>query len=228
MWAEHWKASAKKAAHCRPSGHIVRKRTRFFVPAFRTKQDVLPGRYTTIWFQPTKPGKYHLFCAEFCGHRHSGMIGWVYVMEPQDYQSWLSGGASEGSLAENGQKLFTQLACGNCHKADNTGRCPSLVGLFGNTVELTGGATVKANEAYIRESILQPQAKIVKGYEPVMPDSGSVTEDQVLQLVDTSNPWARANGRSARESLRHYDYDSGTRTRALLKCQLRYQVVAPY
>jgi cytochrome c oxidase subunit 2 len=157
----------------------------FFVPAFRTKQDVVPGRYTTTWFQSTKPGKYHLFCAEYCGNRHSGMIGWVYVMEPQDYQAWLSGGASEGSLAENGQKLFTQLACSNCHKADNKGRCPTLAGLFGNTVELSGGGKVKADEAYIRESILQPQAKIVKGYEPVMPTfQGLVTEDQVLQLVE--------------------------------------------
>jgi cytochrome c oxidase subunit 2 len=157
----------------------------FFVPAFRTKQDVVPGRYTTIWFKPTKPGKYHLFCAEYCGTKHSGMIGWVYVLEQQDYQTWLSGGAAEGSLAENGQKLFTQLACDNCHKADNQGRCPTLVNVFGSTVELTGGGTVKADEAYIRESILSPQAKIVKGYEPVMPTfQGLVTEEQVLQLVE--------------------------------------------
>jgi cytochrome c oxidase subunit 2 len=157
----------------------------FFVPAFRTKQDVLPGRYSTTWFQPTKPGKYHLFCAEYCGTKHSGMIGWVYVMEPQDYQTWLSGGATEGSLAENGQKLFTQLACDNCHKPDNQGRCPTLLNVFGSTVELTGGGRVKADEAYIRESILRPQAKIVKGYEPIMPTfQGLVTEDQVLQLVE--------------------------------------------
>ena len=100
----------------------------FFVPAFRTKQDVVPGRYTTTWFTPTKPGKYHLFCAEYCGTNHSGMIGWVYVMEPKDYQNWLSGGAAEGSLAENGKKLFEQLACSNCHKEDNSGRGPNLVG----------------------------------------------------------------------------------------------------
>src|SRR5579872_3243043 len=102
----------------------------FFVPAFRTKQDAVPGRYSTTWFQPTKPGKYHLFCAEYCGTRHSGMIGWVYVMEPQDYQTWLSGGASEGTLAENGEKLFHDLGCINCHKADGTGRCPILTGLY--------------------------------------------------------------------------------------------------
>lgn len=157
----------------------------FFVPAFRTKQDVLPGRYTTIWFTPTKPGKYHLFCAEYCGTRHSGMVGWVYVMEPKDYQNWLSGGATEGSLAENGKKLFEQLACNNCHKEDNSGRGPTLVGLFGKQVQLAGGAAVKADEAYFRESILQPQAKIVSGFEPVMPTfQGLVTEEQVVQLVE--------------------------------------------
>jgi len=157
----------------------------FFVPAFRTKQDVLPGRYSTTWFTPTKPGKYHLFCAEYCGTNHSGMIGWVYVMEPKDYQNWLSGGASEGSMAENGKKLFEQLACSNCHKEDNSGRGPSLVGVFGKTVQLAGGGTVKADETYLRESILQPQAKVVSGFEPVMPTfQGLVTEEQLVQLVE--------------------------------------------
>src|SRR6185295_18621400 len=157
----------------------------FFVPAFRTKQDVVPGRYTTTWFKPTKPGKYHLFCAEYCGTNHSGMIGWVYVMEPKDYQNWLSGGASEGSLAENGKKLFEQLACSNCHKEDNSGRGPNLVGVFGKQVQLAGGGTVKADETYIRESILEPQAKIVAGFEPVMPTfQGLVSEEQVVQLIE--------------------------------------------
>jgi cytochrome c oxidase subunit 2 len=157
----------------------------FFVPAFRTKQDAVPGRYSTTWFQPTKAGKYHLFCAEYCGNRHSGMIGWIYVMEPQDYQNWLTGGTSSGSLAENGEKLFNDLACGNCHKADGTGRCPSLVGLYGKNVQLAGGNTVKADEAYIRESILHPTAKVVAGYEPLMPTfQGQVTEEGVLQLVE--------------------------------------------
>jgi cytochrome c oxidase subunit 2 len=157
----------------------------FFVPAFRTKQDVVPGRYSTTWFTPTKVGKYHLFCAEYCGTRHSGMIGWVYVMEPHDYENWLSGGTSGGSLAENGKQLFEQLACSNCHKDDNKGRCPTLVNLFGSQVPLTGGGKVTADEGYIRESILQPQAKIVAGYEPVMPTfTGLVTEDQVVQLIE--------------------------------------------
>jgi cytochrome c oxidase subunit 2 len=113
------------------------------------------------------------------------MGGWVYVMEPRDYEAWLSGGASGGSLAENGQKLFDELACGNCHKPDGSGRCPSLTGLFGKTVQLVGGSTVKADEGYIRESILQPQAKIVSGYGPIMPTfQGLVTEEGVMQLIE--------------------------------------------
>jgi cytochrome c oxidase subunit II len=157
----------------------------FYVPAFRVKEDAVPGRYSTIWFTATKPGRYHLFCAEYCGTNHSRMIGWVYAMEPQDFEDWLSGGRSSGSMAENGEKLFQQLACGNCHKTDGSGRCPVLVGLYGKTVPLVGGQTVKADEAYIRESILRPEAKIVAGYQPVMPTfQGLVTEEGVTQLVE--------------------------------------------
>jgi cytochrome c oxidase subunit 2 len=157
----------------------------FYVPAFRVKQDVLPGRYTQIWFHPTKPGQYHLFCAEYCGTKHSGMIGWVYVMDPPEYQAWLSGGAGEGTLASRGDKLFHDLACTNCHKADGSGRGPSLEGVFGTTVELEGGQKVTADDEYLRESILSPQAKVVAGYQPVMPTfQGLVTEDQLLQLIE--------------------------------------------
>ena len=157
----------------------------FFVPAFRTKQDVVPGRYSTTWFTATKPGKYHLFCAEYCGTNHSRMIGWVYAMEPQEYEAWLSGGRAFGSLAENGEKLFQDLACGNCHKPDGSGRCPTLVGLYGKNVQLASGQTVRADEAYIRESILQPNARIVAGFQPLMPTfQGLVTEEGVLQLVE--------------------------------------------
>src|ERR1700736_3312915 len=127
-----------------------------FVPAFRVKADVLPGRYTNIWFQPTKPGRYHLFCAEYCGTRHSGMTGEVIVMDPSEYQTWLSGGAPEGSLASGGEKLFADLACNTCHRADAQGRGPVLQGLFGKTVTLQSGDTVTVDEAYVRESILQP------------------------------------------------------------------------
>jgi cytochrome c oxidase subunit 2 len=156
----------------------------FYVPDFRTKQDVVPGRYTMTWFEATKPGKYHLFCAEYCGTNHSGMIGWVYAMTPQDYQRWLAGSPS-GSLVQDGAKLFEDLACSNCHKPDGSGRGPSLVGVFGSTVKLAGGGTVKADEAYIRESILNPAAKVVEGYQPDMPTfQGLITEENVVQLIE--------------------------------------------
>ncbi|MFI5364142.1 MAG: cytochrome c oxidase subunit II [Candidatus Binatia bacterium] len=155
----------------------------FFVPAFRIKQDVLPGRYTTTWFQATKPGVYHLFCAEYCGTQHSGMIGWVTVMEPAEYETWLSGGAKK-SLASSGETLFQQLGCITCHRGDSGGRGPVLQGLFGKTVQLQSGATVKADEGYVRESILDPQAKIVAGFQPIMPTfKGLVSEEGLLQLI---------------------------------------------
>jgi cytochrome c oxidase subunit II len=157
----------------------------FFVPAFRVKADVLPGRYTTIWFEPTKPGRYHLFCAEYCGTKHSGMIGQVVVMEPSEYQTWLSGGAPEGSLASTGAKLFADLACNTCHRPDAQGRGPVLEGLFGRTVALQSGETVTVDEAYVRESILTPAAKITGGFQPIMPTfQGLVTEEQLLALVE--------------------------------------------
>jgi len=157
----------------------------FFVPAFRTKQDVVPGKYSVTWFQPTKTGKFHLFCAEYCGTNHSHMIGYVYVMDPADYANWLRGNQTGASLADTGAKLFQDLAFSKCHKADNSGRCPSLTNLFGSAVKLAGGGTVKADEGYLRESILQPNAKIVAGYQAVMPTfQGLVTEEGVLQLVE--------------------------------------------
>ena len=156
----------------------------FYVPGFRTKQDVVPGRYSITWFTATKPGKYHLFCAEYCGTRHSGMIGWVYAMEPQEYQEWLAGGPS-GSMADAGARLFDDLACGNCHKPDGSGRCPNLVGIYGSNVKLADGRTVKADEAYIRESILNPPAKVVEGFQPLMPTfQGLVTEEGVVELIE--------------------------------------------
>jgi cytochrome c oxidase subunit 2 len=157
----------------------------FFVPAFRTKADVIPGRYVNIWFQPTKPGRYRLFCAEYCGTRHSGMIGEVIVMEPSEYQTWLSGGAPEGSLASTGAKLFADLACNTCHRPDAQGRGPVLEGLFGKTVRLQSGETVTVDEAYVRESILMPAAKITAGFQPIMPTfQGLVTEEQLLALIE--------------------------------------------
>ena len=156
-----------------------------FVPAFRVKADVIPGRYTHLWFEPTKPGTYHLFCAEYCGTRHSGMVGQVVVMEPNDYQSWLSGGTEEGSLASAGQKLFADLACNTCHRPDAQGRGPVLHNLFGKTVELTSGERVVVDEAYIRESILNPAAKVTVGFQPIMPTfQGLVSEEGLLELIE--------------------------------------------
>jgi len=156
-----------------------------FVPAFRMKADVIPGRYVSIWFQPTKPGRYRLFCAEYCGTRHSGMIGEVIVMEPSEYQAWLSGGAPEGSLASTGAKLFADLACNTCHRPDAQGRGPVLEGLFGKTVRLQSGETATVDEAYVRESILMPSAKITAGFQPIMPTfQGLVTEEQLLALIE--------------------------------------------
>src|ERR1043166_9336956 len=115
----------------------------FFVPAFRVKKDVLPGRYTTLWFQATRAGKYHLFCAQYCGTKHAGMDGWVDVLEPAQYQRWLTGeGAAGATPAEMGQRLFTRLGCANCHRSDAPSRGPSLEGLYGRSVRLKTGETV--------------------------------------------------------------------------------------
>ncbi|PYX79961.1 MAG: cytochrome c oxidase subunit II, partial [Acidobacteria bacterium] len=156
----------------------------FYVPAFRIKQDVLPGRYTVAWFHATKAGTYHLFCAEYCGTMHSGMIGDVVVMEPAQYEAWLSGGAALGSLANTGQGIFQSLGCSTCHRFDTQGRGPNLVGVFGRPVLLEDGRTVIADENYIRESILIPAAKVVSGFKPIMPTfQGIVSEEQLNALV---------------------------------------------
>ncbi len=170
----------------------------FYVPAFRIKQDAVPGRYTTAWFQATKPGSYHLFCAEYCGTIHSGMIGRVVVMDPADYQSWLAGEGGAGSAmaattggeggavtpVAAGGELFTRLGCQTCHGGQSGALGPALAGVPGKTVELQGGAKVTANDDYLRESILTPQAKIVAGFQPVMPTfKGQLSEEQVMQLI---------------------------------------------
>ena len=157
----------------------------FFVPAFRVKVDVIPGRYVSIWFRSTKAGRYRLFCAEYCGTKHSGMTGEVVVMDPPAYQAWLSGGATQQTLSEAGQQLFSDLACNTCHRADLKGRGPVLEGVFGQAVTLQSGEKVVADEAYIRESILNPAAKITAGYQPIMPTfQGQVSEEQLLALVE--------------------------------------------
>ncbi len=156
-----------------------------FVPAFRMKADVVPGKYTTEWFEATKPGRYHLFCAEYCGMNHSGMGGWVVVMNPPDFDNWLSGNANELSPAAAGQQLFEKLGCVSCHGANGEGgRGPALTGLYNSQVLLSTGQKVIADEAYLRESILNSQAKIVAGFGPIMPTfQGQVSEEQVLQLI---------------------------------------------
>jgi cytochrome c oxidase subunit 2 len=156
----------------------------YYIPAFRTKTDVVPGRYTTSWFTPTKVGTYHLFCAEYCGTQHSGMIGKVVVMDYSDYQNWLSGIPKDRTPAEVGAQLFTSMACNNCHLDNNTGRGPSLQNLYGSEVKLADGSTVKVDDAYLRESILNPGARIVAGYSNDMPTfQGLLTEEQVGSII---------------------------------------------
>jgi cytochrome c oxidase subunit 2 len=157
----------------------------FFIPAFRLKHDVVPGSYQTYWFEANKPGRYHIFCAEYCGTGHSDMGGWVTVMEPNAYEDWLSGGAGGGSMVEQGQKLFEQYGCVTCHLLDTQGRCPILRNVFGHPVELEDGRTVIADEAYVRESILNPNAKIVKGFKrDIMPVfQGQISEEGLLALI---------------------------------------------
>jgi cytochrome c oxidase subunit 2 len=155
----------------------------FFVRDFRLHMDVLPGRYSSVWFQPTKTGTYPLFCSQYCGTNHAGMIGEVIVMEPAEYQDWLNSHA-EGSLALEGRKLFLQYRCISCHTATGEGRAPSLEELYGKRVPLKDGRNVIADDAYIRESILDPGAKIVAGYENIMPTfRGQLGEEDILKLI---------------------------------------------
>ncbi|HEX8455764.1 MAG TPA: cytochrome c oxidase subunit II [Pyrinomonadaceae bacterium] len=155
----------------------------FAVPAFRIRSDVVPGRYTYAWFEATKTGRYHLFCTEYCGTNHSGMTGWIEVMEPTAYQAWLSGGGSDSPAAQ-GEKLFQSLGCATCHRMDTQGRGPVLTGVFGKVQRIQGVGDVTADEAYLRESIVNPAAKVVEGFQPIMPSyQGQVNEEQLLQLI---------------------------------------------
>jgi cytochrome c oxidase subunit II len=152
----------------------------FFIPAFRVKQDVLPGKYTSEWFTPSKVGTYHLFCAEYCGAQHSGMIGTITVMEPAEYQAWLSGTTANISMEASGKMLFSKNQCDTCHGQ----RAPTLSGIYGRKTLLADGSTVIADENYLRESILQPNAKMVAGYPPLMPTyQGQLTEEQITELI---------------------------------------------
>ena len=164
----------------------------FAIPAFRIKRDVVPGHYTTEWFTATKPGRYHLFCDQYCGTSHSAMVGWVIVMEPSAYAQWLNSGSVGKSMAETGGNLFRQYGCNTCH---GTGRGPSLAGLYGSNVKLTNGQTVVADDSYIRECILHPSATRVAGYEPIMPTfQGQLGEEQILQLTAYIKSLAKPEG----------------------------------
>ncbi len=156
----------------------------FFIPAFRLKQDVLPGRYTTQWFQATKSGRYHLFCSQYCGTNHSHMGGWVYVMEPSSYEQWLTGAMTNESMAAVGARLFARLGCGSCHQTTDQSRGPSLEGLYGKTVRLEGGGTVLADDAYLETSILNPATMVTAGYQPLMPTfQGQIDSEDLFQII---------------------------------------------
>jgi len=164
----------------------------FFVPSFRVKQDLVPGRFTQLWFTPTKIGTFDIFCAEYCGTGHSAMLGKVIVMSPEAYNIWEKGAETEegGAVAslppaEQGEKIYKQKGCNACHSVDGTVLVgPSFKGLVGHDVELEGGSTVTADENYIRQSILEPQSQVVKGFQPVMPSfKGILTDDDISSLI---------------------------------------------
>ena len=156
----------------------------FFVPEFRVKKDVVPGRYTTVWFQATKPGEYHLFCTQYCGTNHANMIGRIVVMTPEAYGAWVRGGGAAESPAVAGARLFQRSGCAGCHLPDGKGPAPSLVGVFGKPVTLTTKQTVIADEVYLREHILTPGSKVVAGYPPIMPSfAGQIEEENLLRII---------------------------------------------
>jgi cytochrome c oxidase subunit II len=163
----------------------------FFIPAFRIKKDVLPNRYTTLWFEATKksgPEGFHLFCAEYCGAEHSLMGGKVYVMEPADYERWLNEGnalLAQSAPASKGEALFAKLGCAACHDAGAGSRGPELAGVFGKSIDLYDGSTVVADEDYLRESIMEPTAKVVSGFSPLMPSFKTVVNQEDLAQIIT-------------------------------------------
>jgi cytochrome c oxidase subunit II len=167
-----------------------------YFPAFRTKMDVVPGRYTTLWFEATKPGTYHLFCAEYCGTQHSGMVGWVEVMTPEDYEHWLAGGAAaDKPAAAAGADLFASIGCNTCHVEAGGGRAPSLRGVFGRQVQLSSGQTIVADASYLRRSILEPPADVVAGYQPIMPTyKGQISEENLFKLIAYIKSLGEAGG----------------------------------
>jgi cytochrome c oxidase subunit 2 len=156
----------------------------FYIPAFRVKKDVIPGRYSSLWFQATKIGTYHLFCAQYCGADHAEMLGWVYVMSPADYAAWLAGGVPSQTMQQSGELIFSKLGCASCHLSDGTGRGPSLVGIYSKEEELKNGDKRLVDEAFIRQAIVNPNSVVLPKYPAIMPTfQGQINEEQVLQLV---------------------------------------------
>jgi cytochrome c oxidase subunit 2 len=157
----------------------------FSIPAFRVKREAIPGRYTSVWFEPTEPGTYHLFCTQYCGTNHSQMIGEVVVMESRDYKKWLADSTSGMSLAQNGERLFASLSCNACHNSRPDARGPSLANVYGSNLTLTSGGTVHVDDAYLRDAILNPSQHLTQGFAPIMPTyQGQVSEEGVISLVE--------------------------------------------
>ena len=156
----------------------------FFVPAFRVKQDVLPGRYTSEWFKPTRTGEYHIFCSQYCGTQHAQMIGRVVVMQPRAYENWLKTGEQTESILRAGERLFHDRGCSGCHALNSQFHAPLLQGLYRKPVPLADGTVVTADDQYLRDSILQPGKQITAGYNNIMPSfSGHLTEEEIMQLI---------------------------------------------
>lgn len=156
----------------------------FFVPAFRMKKDVLPGRYTETWFQPTKIGTFHLFCAEYCGSEHSRMTGRIVVLQQEDYARWLAAQPQGDGLAKEGETIFRARGCSGCHSQISQVHAPSLNGVYGRKVQLADGRSVKADEAYLRDSMLKPRRDVVAGFEPIMPSyAGVLSDGEIISLT---------------------------------------------
>jgi cytochrome c oxidase subunit 2 len=157
----------------------------FSIPAFRVKREVIPGRYSTVWFEATATGTYHLFCTQYCGTNHSAMIGEIVAMTPDDYQKWASGSTSGASLAQNGERLFASLGCSSCHSGEATARGPNLAQVYGSQLQMADGSTARADDAFLRETILNPSTRAIAGYAPIMPTyQGQVSEEGLIDLVE--------------------------------------------
>jgi len=157
----------------------------FSIPDFRVKREVIPGRYSTVWFQATEPGTYNIFCTQYCGTKHSGMIGAVTVMTPEDYQKWTEESTSGMSLAQDGERLFASMGCNQCHNGSPAARGPSLAGVYGQKLQLSNGSEVLVNDAYLRDAILNPSQHVTAGYAPIMPTyQGQISEDGLIDLVE--------------------------------------------